>query len=108
MRGMFLGRPLVIFARFPNQDVGISAADDFFQPGRRASQTRAQVRVLLHRKREVKLPFEPNRRSIHGCRQIKMMSFYKMPKPADATQFVMAQVLGLLTHPPPVAFRSVT
>src|SRR5450759_290536 len=85
---MFLGRPLVIFTRFPNQDVAISAADNFFQPGRRASQTRAQVRMLLHRKCEGKLPFKPDWRSIHGCRRIKMMSSYKMPKQAEATQFV--------------------
>jgi hypothetical protein len=44
--------------------------------------------MLLHRKREVKLPFKPNRRSIHGCRRIKIMSSYKMPKQAEAAQFV--------------------
>jgi hypothetical protein len=83
---MFLGRPLVFLAWFPNQGIAISAADDFFQPGRRASQARAQVRMLLHGKREVKLPFKPHRRSIHGCTQIK--SSYRMPKQAGATQFV--------------------
>src|ERR1017187_10372554 len=71
MAGVFLGRPLVTFARLPNQDVAIGAADDFFQPGRRASQTRAQVRMLLHGKREVKLPFKPDRRWIHGCTLIE-------------------------------------
>src|SRR5947208_860794 len=47
---MFLGRPL--FAGFPNQHIVISAADDFFQPCWRPPQTRAQVRMLLHRKGE--------------------------------------------------------
>src|SRR5208282_4470522 len=64
---MFLGRPLGIFARSSDQDVTISGACDFFQPGRRATQAYAQVGMLLHRKGEIKLPFKPNWRWIHGC-----------------------------------------
>src|SRR5450755_4964126 len=83
---MFLSRPFL--EGLPQQKVASRAADDFFQPGRRASQTHAQVRMLLHRKREVKLPFKPDRRSIHGCRRIKIVPSYKMPKQGEGTHFV--------------------
>jgi hypothetical protein len=77
MPDMFLGRPFFIFARFPNrffnQDVMSRATDYFFQPRRRAAQARAQVRMLVDGKRELKLPFKPDRRSIHGCTRIKIM-----------------------------------
>jgi hypothetical protein len=53
---------------------------DFVEPRRRASQTRAQVRMQLHRKRELKLSFKPDRRSIHGA--------YKMPKRAEGCKFM--------------------
>jgi hypothetical protein len=61
--GMFLSQPFL--QEVPLQKVASRAVDDLFQPGRRASQTRAQVRMLLHRKRELKLPFKPDRRSTH-------------------------------------------
>src|SRR5208282_125879 len=96
---MFLGRPLFVFARFPDQDVVISAADYLFQTGGRASQTYAQVRMLLHRKGEIKLPFKPNWRSIHGC---QITSSYKMPKHAGATQFV-ERFRAIGTYPAGVA-----
>src|ERR1017187_7654818 len=101
---MFLGRPLVTFARFPNQDIVIGAADDFFQPGRGASQTRAQVRMLLHGKCEVKLPLKPNRRWIHGCKANQIMPSYKMPKQAGAPQFA-AHIL--LPEPSPQSVASI-
>src|SRR5208283_1963611 len=69
MAGMFLGRPLVYFAWFPGHEVASSAADNFFKPGRRASQALAKIRMLLHWKREVKLSFEPEW-WIHGCTEI--------------------------------------
>jgi hypothetical protein len=65
MTGVFLGRPLFISMRLPDQEITTGAANNFFQPRRRASQTRAQVRMLLGWKRKVKLPFKPNRWSIH-------------------------------------------
>ena len=57
MSGMFLSGPFL--QRFVDQDFISTTADHLFHTSRRASQSDAQVGVLLRRKCEIELAVEP-------------------------------------------------
>jgi hypothetical protein len=56
--GVFLSRPL--FSRFLDQDFVRTAAQRFFESGRSAAQTCAQIRMKFHWNRKLKLAFKPD------------------------------------------------
>ena len=72
MPGMFLRRPFPV--GFSDPTLASSSPNDFFEPRRGAAQARAQVWMEPQRKRELKLPFKPDRRFIHGCRKTNLLS----------------------------------